>query len=778
MPSLLIDIAANVAQLQKDMASAQKSVEGFARSAQTAFKSLSGVLGAAGIGMGVREVIGAYADAEKAAMRMGMALRNQGEYSREALNDMQEYASALQYTTGFEDDLTLSIMGNLKSYGMSNDEVKRATKVALDFAAAKENEGMSVSTAAELLGKAYKGNTSTLSRYGVVLEETTDSTGKFEAAMRQLEERFGGSAQAQLETYAGQWQRIKSIFGDVAEFVGHIFLKSFEVVMVAFGELSVRFYAFLESIPLIGDAYKDIANNARALQEENIKALQSFDHVSDALDKMSTVQKAATEETKLTGEALKETTKAFDDYAKVIATIGEERLKFAESDFTENLKNESATIEELRAGLEAYLEVVNAVYEARIEGEKQLAEAMSNAGLDPEKYMEAQKEILEMEKKNIEERLDAWKSYYGELESRHTEAVEAMKAATDKLQEAEKSLQESRTKHVSTLTDLYVKLAEIQGKASTDEYIRQLKLQEIEQLRIEADRASGEERIKILESIKGKWAELTGEVTASYNGFNAETMKWEKGTYTVKSAYESTKEAIENVEAVEKQITAEKEKIIKAAKDEVRGAQEFEQATKKAMETAKSEIDGYKQKILTISDTIRNMDKTIALQVDTKQAMSALSSLKSLYDSIQSKTVTITMQYQGEGGGGGGYTSSGSESRMSGGEGITSSAFGNLFDVGGVIPFAMGGIVDRPHFFKFQGGQKTGVMGEAGPEAIVPLARGKDGRLGIRTAETGGKTVTFNWTGNIIAGDKSPEQLARTLVKPLRAELRRMAVMN
>jgi len=50
-----------------------------------------------------------------------------------------------------------------------------------------------------------------------------------------------------------------------------------------------------------------------------------------------------------------------------------------------------------------------------------------------------------------------------------------------------------------------------------------------------------------------------------------------------------------------------------------------------------------------------------------------------------------------------------------------------------IKPFATGGIVTRPTFFKYaKGGEmQNGLMGEAGPEAIMPLKRGADGRLGV-----------------------------------------------
>lgn len=56
-------------------------------------------------------------------------------------------------------------------------------------------------------------------------------------------------------------------------------------------------------------------------------------------------------------------------------------------------------------------------------------------------------------------------------------------------------------------------------------------------------------------------------------------------------------------------------------------------------------------------------------------------------------------------------------------------ASGGVFDQSGVTAFANGGIVNRPTVFPFANG--IGLMGEAGPEAIMPLRRGPDGRLGV-----------------------------------------------
>jgi phage-related minor tail protein len=62
---------------------------------------------------------------------------------------------------------------------------------------------------------------------------------------------------------------------------------------------------------------------------------------------------------------------------------------------------------------------------------------------------------------------------------------------------------------------------------------------------------------------------------------------------------------------------------------------------------------------------------------------------------------------------------------------------------GAVRPFASGGIIGTPTYFPMRGGG-LGLAGEAGPEAIMPLARGADGRLGIAASGGGRAGVTVN----------------------------------
>lgn len=62
--------------------------------------------------------------------------------------------------------------------------------------------------------------------------------------------------------------------------------------------------------------------------------------------------------------------------------------------------------------------------------------------------------------------------------------------------------------------------------------------------------------------------------------------------------------------------------------------------------------------------------------------------------------------------------------------GLFSGGFGSLGAVPSVAPFADGGVIASPAYFPL--GRGLGLMGERGAEAIMPLSRGPDGKLGVR----------------------------------------------
>lgn len=133
-------------------------------------------------------------------------------------------------------------------------------------------------------------------------------------------------------------------------------------------------------------------------------------------------------------------------------------------------------------------------------------------------------------------------------------------------------------------------------------------------------------------------------------------------------------------------------------------------------------LDGKK-----FSDVLRGLEKDILRIVLRKKVLDPL--LNAVLGSF--------------GGGGlsfGGVTSPGTSlASQLAGFGVTgiASAKGNIFSMGNVVPFADGGVIGSKISFPLAGG-KTGIAGESGPEAIIPLTRTRGGELGIKSAGNGG----------------------------------------
>ncbi len=93
----------------------------------------------------------------------------------------------------------------------------------------------------------------------------------------------------------------------------------------------------------------------------------------------------------------------------------------------------------------------------------------------------------------------------------------------------------------------------------------------------------------------------------------------------------------------------------------------------------------------------------------------------------------------------------------------------------GIAKFARGGIVNKPTMFAYANGGagQFGIMGEAGPEAILPLRRGPGGKLGVESSGgVGNVVVNVDASGSSVEGDNEQAgQLGKMLGAVVQAEL-------
>ena len=118
--------------------------------------------------------------------------------------------------------------------------------------------------------------------------------------------------------------------------------------------------------------------------------------------------------------------------------------------------------------------------------------------------------------------------------------------------------------------------------------------------------------------------------------------------------------------------------------------------------------------------------------------------MKSLAMSLSDIVLKAALQPLGQG-----FSSMLSGVLGGGGAAALGFAKGGVFQSGLPVPFASGGIIQSPVTFPLGSG-RMGLAGERGAEAILPLTRGSDGRLGIVAQGGGGPqmSVTFNVTAS------------------------------
>lgn len=100
-------------------------------------------------------------------------------------------------------------------------------------------------------------------------------------------------------------------------------------------------------------------------------------------------------------------------------------------------------------------------------------------------------------------------------------------------------------------------------------------------------------------------------------------------------------------------------------------------------------------------------------------------------------------------------------------KGILPFANGGVLRQGTPVPFATGGVISSPLSFPLSGG-RTGIAGEAGAEAILPLRRGADGRLGVVAdgAARAGPAITINIaTPDVDGFSRSQSQVAAMIAR-------------
>lgn len=219
-------------QVKEIFGGLNKDVEKFSNEGGGAMASFKGNLAAIGVekvlGLikdgfvsavdSIKEFSAAGRESQVATNAFNLALANTGKFSEKTSESFQKFAEGLQKSTNISDEAILTNAALIQSYGKLDSEgLQRATQAAADLSAAI---GVDFGTASNILAKASTGNVEALKKYGLQVEDTGNKTKDFESALKQIEQRFGGSAQSAIVDFDKASKMAGMSFGDIQENIG------------------------------------------------------------------------------------------------------------------------------------------------------------------------------------------------------------------------------------------------------------------------------------------------------------------------------------------------------------------------------------------------------------------------------------------------------------------------------------------------------------------------------------------------------------------------------
>ena len=222
----------------------RRSVGNYGKAMKGATKIASAlglVLGAGALFQGLKSSIAKFEEQANAEKRLEEAVGGN-------INAFKEQASALQTVTTFGDEATLSAQAQLKTLGLTEEQVLRLTPLVLDLSA---RSGKDLNRSTKEVVSSLSTGSSTLEKYGVELETTASLTENFDKAVQGLEKSVGGTAEATAKVGTGPLKQFQNRIGDIQESIGeklvpilNFLAQNFETIATVLGIAAAAFVLF------------------------------------------------------------------------------------------------------------------------------------------------------------------------------------------------------------------------------------------------------------------------------------------------------------------------------------------------------------------------------------------------------------------------------------------------------------------------------------------------------------------------------------------------------
>jgi hypothetical protein len=219
-------------QAVKDLNKLEKNFSDASKKIAKAFAVATAAAGALAIKIG-KDAVQAAMEDQKSQVLLANALRNTVGASDEAIAASESYITSLQNQLGIADDELRPALAVLATASGDLAQAQTLLGLSLDVAA---GSGKSLSTITSALSKAQNGNFTALQRLFPALDRNAIASGDLVAITQQLAGLYGGAAQENANTFAGQMQILKLRFGEILETIGYRFLPILENLIQVINE--------------------------------------------------------------------------------------------------------------------------------------------------------------------------------------------------------------------------------------------------------------------------------------------------------------------------------------------------------------------------------------------------------------------------------------------------------------------------------------------------------------------------------------------------------------
>jgi hypothetical protein len=229
--TLKLNLLADVDQFTRGMKGARGDVDNlgyklgsFAKDATKYFAIAAAAAGAYAIKIGI-DGVKAAAEDEKSSRILEEQLYKTVGANKALVNSVENYIGATQKRVGIQDDKLRPSFARLLR---STEDVAKAQdllNLALDISVAT---GKDVDTVSAALGKAYDGNTASLGRLGLGIDNTILKSGDLNLITETLRKNFGGFADKEALTFDGRLRILNVGIDELKENIGFILLPVFE----------------------------------------------------------------------------------------------------------------------------------------------------------------------------------------------------------------------------------------------------------------------------------------------------------------------------------------------------------------------------------------------------------------------------------------------------------------------------------------------------------------------------------------------------------------------